>query len=218
MFLKKFIFFLLLLLAGLASGVLLERRILSKTEKSAGPLSNASAAKQFQRKISPRKILKTNDSAAAEISEKKLSWKEVTPALQAALAETNFHKRREALNRLAEEIQDEDVPKIFPLIDTIPAGGVRNDFLKRILARWAETDPIAAMKKAQAERIGENDVLQVWAEHDLAGATAWWKQLPPGQIRNQTMHLLISLWAKDNPQNALALIETLPPGQNKQQL
>ncbi|HET6408767.1 MAG TPA: hypothetical protein VFG14_12860 [Chthoniobacteraceae bacterium] len=132
--------------------------------------------------------------------------------MHAALAITDRSKRERALASIAENL---DVAEIRAALDKLTASRLpeRREIIAQLLARWADLEPLAALKFAQgAPRRTDreqcvNAVLNAWLEVDASAAEAFVRALPTGSLRNAAWQTLILSVAATDCSRAVSLVE-----------
>jgi hypothetical protein len=51
-------------------------------------------------------------------------------------------------------------------------------------------------------------LMENWAEADLAGALEWAASVPPGAVRDGVMSVIVNVWARRDPRAAWELLQT----------
>lgn len=122
------------------------------------------------------------------------------------------------LRDLAYSIPRDELEQWVVEVDSRPYWIRGQHFIIRLLNRWAETDPTAAMDYAMSHPGKDRNkriagVIGTWAKQDFSTATAWWRGLPEGRTK---AHVLIGLTkvlgsvAKQNPTAAVSFLASLP--------
>src|SRR5262245_1192503 len=104
---------------------------------------------------------------------------QINEALAALLKVKNFDERLKAINKLVASIDDAAIHDALELARMLPAGPLRDTFVRELLARWAVEDAEAAL--------------------------AFAKQLPVGSSRNEALVGVIKGLVQVNPTRALAI-------------
>ena len=126
-----------------------------------------------------------------------------------------------AVHEVVARVAVADIPALLAKLQT--GSRQRNWYgvLALLLGRWAEADPTAAMKFAQALKISHERtqavalVAEAWARRDLPSAFAFAEAMPEGEERNRFWQALLPVVAQQDPARALELAATLAKKQNR---
>jgi hypothetical protein len=94
------------------------------------------------------------------------------------------------LARLVEGMKLEDIAKAIDLLQSLPAGGARDQLLDAIIMQWAKINPkgfLDKMSSITSPRMREDGVvaaLRAWGAQDPAAALGWLKNNPGGVSNN----------------------------------
>ena len=238
-------FNLLLVVAGVAGGMLAMRLIRSGDSSSATKTADASPTPAPVSKWiadAPERHLKHADSESAE---------DLT-ALSSAITNPDRDARAEELRHLAERLAGEDVKKALALGAKIPDANDKLEYMRALFAAWAKRDPQAALDYAKTkfkpgllQSEAMTAAIEKWAAANPRAAYAWlekntsgplkeegltmlvqgWAHTDPqaaaawfvstGSTSQSVLNSLVSTWADQNPRAAAEWVESLPPGENR---
>jgi len=92
--------------------------------------------------------------------------------------------------------------------------------LRALERRWAEVDPVGAMKEwADGKIQAPGDAFySAWAQSNATSALQWYTALPDGEIKTQARAMLLDRVARVDPQRALDFANQMPEGKDQSQL
>lgn len=108
------------------------------------------------------------------------------------------------------------IERNLPYALLLPAGGARNARVSELATRWAEKDPVAALRWLNSQTDPslaavtgpvQASVLGAIAEDEPHTALATWSALPPGPTREQAVNKIAAGWAKQDPAAAAAWLD-----------
>lgn len=158
-----------------------------------------------------RPVSSGNDNKADTISNA-----EAQKQLEAARNLFSTDEKLAALLNIAEQSSTDEIPALLNKAATDPAlSGARMDFLKKLLSRWAGSDPSAALAWTRSfgtttERTTlATAVLQEWAMRDPRAAINQASQ-ETCFSRSELLQATLAPWGHTDPQAALQWIAALP--------
>ena len=116
--------------------------------------------------------------------------------------------------KLMDAMDPADFAPALALVEKSGARNPRDSLRGMLLAKWAQTDPAAALASANtvsnksSREMAIMSVVNGWAEKDAVAATAWAQQLPPGQLRNQALGAVTGELAAVDPAAAFDLMKS----------
>ena len=114
-----------------------------------------------------------------------------------------------------------DPEAAFKWIDSLPAGGQRDEAARRALESYANNDPVAAAKRAeQIADEGQHDravgaVAGPWSRRDPAAAAKWVSAQGEGRGRDEATRNIMSNWTNSDPTAASTWLLEQPAGSSK---
>src|ERR1035438_6876755 len=144
-------------------------------------------------------------------------------ALGSLQTDTDRSSRDQKLEVLANEMAQTNLPVALEFLKTRNAFGPGRDLSDRLVRRWAELDAKGAAAWVTENLMGTvreeaiNGVAIVWANQDLAGATAWMRQLPEDDRESGLLSIAYEA-ARTEPVAALNLAAELPADQSREDL
>lgn len=95
----------------------------------------------------------------------------------------------------------------------------RMQALHGILAGWAESDPVAAIRWAknldEQDKWVINNIIAVWGQKDPGAASKWVLEMPEGEDRNQSLESLGQAWGGHDREGAMKWADGLKNLQEK---
>ena len=140
-------------------------------------------------------------------------------ALRDLMAEPDLSRREELGASLLEEAAGPDITTVLAELDR--AGFGADDFTRRLLRRWAETEVRAAAAWAEqlpadkARAAALSEVAVEWANADLKSAAEWAQQLPEPSEQQAALLSLANEAVRTAPMAALRLAVELPADANR---
>ena len=121
-----------------------------------------------------------------------------------------------------------NLPEVINAFEALPLGYGRHLEMKLLMRRWAEFDPISALKYADEsldekseKRFAKTEVIAGWATRDSAGAIAWVEQnkseTQNSSERNSLILGLVKGIAENDLESADHYTQNLPQGSAKWQ-
>src|SRR5207247_725073 len=96
----------------------------------------------------------------------------------------------------------------------MPEGDERNDAMEAVCFGLAQKDPALAVAKAESLKepapVMEN-LVQQWADRDLASALTWANKQPPGDVHDECFQRIALVLSQTDPRNAASVVmEQIP--------
>jgi hypothetical protein len=207
---------LLLAVAGFVAGLLLGRQ---HTKTSVPAETTLAATADNTAPALPTVNVKPRAARAADAASDPMSLAEVEAALL-ELPNLPRSKMWERVNEIAKAIHPTDIPQALAFAAKLPKD-VQTSLRYSLVARWAETDPRAAMEFASnIKNFNERNqmilsVLRGWAKEDATSAAAWVEQLPAGRLRNDATSAIACALAEKDPEAAFAMLKTAKTDRNQ---
>jgi hypothetical protein len=161
--------------------------------------------------------IESRPAEAGRVSAGALSVREMEAALRGFDTRGGgYHARRLLdLAKLADRVPLAEVTAFLAAAQKQRTYGAGFQFSQMLLARWAETDPAAAMRYAeeipdrQRRDLSAQAVLDAWTRCDPAAAQSWVMALAPPR-RKAMMNVFVSAIADGDPNRAVAFVGGLP--------
>lgn len=128
-----------------------------------------------------------------------LEWAQKDPA-GAVTAALHFHLDQQPgalLANLTQQWAAVDLRGVQKWIETLPAGGQRDELVSRAAFVWSQTDPSDAaawaldkIPQGSARRETVISIVHQWALQDMEGASAWVQRFPSGSLRDRAINEL----------------------------
>src|SRR6266446_10726246 len=229
---------LILIFGAFGGGIFFERHHTGIKPINQPSLSDANSSKEFSLMHHPRLSFPATDPEAKIQASNSLS--EIEAALKEALR-TDMSRRYEVLADLVRGLNPSILPQVATLVAKVAPPADKGNLRGMLLARWAQTDAVAAMAYAQKVQGAQNrnqaisSVLQGWSEGaakenalgsiayqwvatDPKAALAYVQNLPNGETRNRFLANLAGQYADQDPQAALAWIQQLPADRGRTEI
>jgi hypothetical protein len=148
---------------------------------------------------------------------------ELGAAIDGALTEPSPSWREAALLRIAQSVALADIPRALAMIAQRREPEVLT-LRHRLLARWADDNPRAALAYAQSlphspeRQKSLQVVLAEWTANDAASVLNWVNGLPAGQERNEAVRAVVEAMAEQDPREALNMLDSLGGVVNRAEL
>lgn len=159
----------------------------------------------------------SSSKTAAIQAASRVQWNPDTPLAQVLKMPDSGERNLELTLLVANTPAD----KLAGLIDQAMKNptGESGELLQYAYAKWAASDPEAALTHAQATAARKNDagyldpVLKTWAAHDPQNAFAAVMKMDRTQFRISAVSAVLTTWAQtDDPLGAVSALNHLPPG------
>lgn len=135
-------------------------------------------------------------------------------ALAVSSQSSGFLSRQRGILAALDRLTNEDMPAAFGALQSLDEGE-RAAALPAFFGRWAELDPVAAIKRAPVAREGEPPsraiaaVYRVWVQSDPAAAVKWVRAIPKNNVRATDADALAFALASVAPEAGLASLQSL---------
>jgi hypothetical protein len=130
--------------------------------------------------------------------------------------------REEMMRRLAQYWTEQDAPSAKQWAEQLADVGERNSALTDVCFQMAQSDPRQAALLADHYGLGElpgaplESLVMQWAVKDLTSATAWVKDRPEGERKNDLLARVAMVMARTSPAEAAEMVATQLPEGNAQ--
>jgi len=150
-------------------------------------------------------------------------WAEANPgaAVAWAAAQANDPDRADYLSVTLDTWATKDMPAALAATEHMDDPTARGAIEADLLARFAESDPRAALDTLANLPLGQRTmdlyrvVFQGWAQKDISNAAAAAMNMPASQARETAIGTVASAWGRRDPASALAWANAFPTGNTR---
>jgi DNA-binding transcriptional regulator YbjK len=157
--------------------------------------------------------VKPQSAAVASATPWKAKLKETLAALR---READPSGREELLVAAVEEVAAGEIPAVLTCVQSGNYRDVPDEFVKRLVRRWAGQEPWAAaswverMPAGAARQEAVENVAMEWANHQASEAVHWARQLPGEAEQSAALIAIAYEVTRTEPREALQLVVLLP--------